>query len=114
MVGFSGDAVSGSGKRREFGVCDIRRALRQIERASKGLHSRRLRTGPDHRPVIRRYRKPQLVAGWKYRTCIIELDTHAIAFTYRQQGGLFVALAMREVEHTIADTQRVTGGVHIA
>src|ERR1700676_4519249 len=44
-------------KRREPRVCDVGRALRQIERASKDLQRRRLRTGPDHRPVSRRYRK---------------------------------------------------------
>ena len=114
MVGFSGDAVSGSGKGESLASADVGRALRQIERAGKDLHGRRLRTGPDHRPVSRRYRKPHLVAGWKYRACIIELDAHSVALTYRQQGGLFVALAMSEVEHTIADTQRFTGRVHIA
>src|SRR5262249_48499697 len=102
------------GKRRELGVCDVGRALRQIERAGKDLHGRRLRTGPDHRPVSRRYRKPHLVAGGKYRACIIELDAHAVAIICCQQRGLFVALAMREVEHTIADAQRFTGGGHIA
>src|SRR5580704_16860586 len=102
------------GKRREPGVCGIGRALRQIERAGKDRHSRRLRTGPDHRPVGRRYRKPHLVAGWKYRACIVELYAHAVALTWRQERGLFVALAMGEVEHTIADAQRFTGRVDIA
>ena len=46
----------------QLGVRDVGRALRQIERASKELQRRRLRTGPDHRPVSRRYRKPHLVA----------------------------------------------------
>src|SRR6516225_10993161 len=100
------------GKRRELGVCDVGRALRQIERAGKDLQRRRLRTGPDHRPVSRRYRKPHLVAGWKHRARIIELDAYPVALAYLKQGGLFVALAMGEVQHTLADTQRFTGGVH--
>jgi hypothetical protein len=54
------------------------------------------------------------VAGRKYRACIIELDAHLVALTGRQRGGLFVALAMSEVEHAIADAQRFTGRVHIA
>jgi predicted site-specific integrase-resolvase len=47
-------------------------ALRQIEYAGKNLHSRRLRTGPDHRRVSRRYGRPHLVPGWKYRARVIE------------------------------------------
>src|SRR5271155_4076536 len=84
------------GKRREPGVRDVGRALRQIERAGKDLQRRRLRTGPDHRPVGCRYRKPHLVAGRKYRARVIKLDAHAVALTWLKQRWLFVALAMRK------------------
>src|SRR5262249_17277248 len=69
---------------------------------------------PDHRPVSRGFPKPRLVAERKYRACIVELNAHAVALARRQQGGLLVALAMSEIEYPIADTQRFTGGVHIA
>jgi len=54
------------------------------------------------------------VARWEYRTCVVKLNADAIALTYRQQGRLFVALAMSEVEHTVADTQRFAGRMHVA
>ena len=50
----------------------------------------------------------------KYRACIVELDAHAVALADRQQGRLFVAVAMREIENTIADAQQFAGRVHIA
>jgi hypothetical protein len=54
------------------------------------------------------------VAEWKYRAHIVELDTNAVTLSYRQKGRLFVAIAMREVEYTVADTKRFTGRVNIA
>src|SRR5580698_6088706 len=79
-------------KWREPLVCCVRRALRQIERAGKDMHSRRLRTGPDHRPVSRRYGKPHLVAGWKHRTGVVELDADAVAFADRERGRVLVSV----------------------
>ena len=54
--------------------------------------------------------QPHLVGESKFRAGIVELDAHPVALTWRQQRGLFVTLAMREVEHAIADTQRFTDG----
>ena len=55
-----------------------------------------------------------LVTGRKHRARIVELDTHAVALPGRQRRGLFVSVAMGEVEHAIADTQRFAGRVHVA
>jgi hypothetical protein len=45
------------------------------------------------------------VAGWKYRACIVELDTHSVTFFCDKQRRHFVPIAMRKVEYPIADTQ---------
>ena len=109
-----GDAVCGSGRGESLASATLGQRCGRSSVPGVDLQRRRLRTRPNHRPVSRRYRKPHLVAGGKYRTCIVEPDADAVAFTYRQQSGLFVVLAMSEVEHTKADTQRFTGRVQVA
>jgi hypothetical protein len=54
------------------------------------------------------------VAEWKYRAHIVELDTNAVPLSYREKSRAFVAIAMREVDYTIANTKRFTGRVNIA
>src|SRR5207302_1390507 len=114
LDGFSGPLFRGC-KTRKFGVLGLRPAHRQVERAHTGVDAKRnrLRCRPDKRPIRGRDSDTEAMTGGKAVSCVVEPDNRFAAFTGNKRIGKFVALAMTEIEHAIADPCGGPVGKHI-
>ena len=96
------------GKTLELRVLGPRRPDREVDRAYTGVDAERngLRCRPQKRPIGGRDSDPDAMTGGKAVGYIVELDSRFAAFTGNKRIGKFVALAMAEIEHAIADQCR--------
>src|SRR5256886_13723592 len=111
---FSGSLFRGC-KILQLRVLGLRRPHRQVDRTHTGVDAKRhrLRCGPDKRPIGGCDSDAEAMTGGKAVGYVVELDNRLAAFAGRKRSGKFVALAMAEIEHAIADQCGGPVGKHI-